>query len=190
MKNEEAIRIIAGKLQIPLEFLESAQLDFTQKTLKKGESIARIGEKCLEISYVQSGVLYKSLCTSDGKEVTTDIISSGGFASPYSDQIMDRASSLNIKTLTKSTLICVSFNEIRLLSLNHPSWMRVILGITEGLYVEKIERERFFLALSAKEKIDYFFKMNKDLIGIIPKNIIASYLGINPSTFSRLYQKD
>lgn len=56
----------------------------------------------------------------------------------------------------------------------------------ETAILGKEHREIEFLYFSAQERYDSFKKTDKNNLSRIPKKLIASYLGIDPATLSRL----
>ena len=64
------------------------------------------------------------------------------------------------------------------------------VAVIEKKLAEKESKERDLMLQSAEDRYYKFLKEKKDLVKRLPQNQIALYLGINPSTLSRLKRKE
>jgi CRP-like cAMP-binding protein len=157
--------------------------------LLKSDIFVSAGEYSDEVGLVIEGVLRKFSLSNDGQEVTTDLVFPSNFAASYADQLSNIPSQHAIEALEKSIVAVLSFAELRELVINDPAWTMAGLKIAESLFLKKSEREMVLMTMSAKERLDNFITNNPVKWKLVPKNVIASYLGINPSTLSRSMSK-
>lgn len=183
---EFIIKQFSERIEIPVEAIVAANIDIKFIKLAKGEFFVRMGEKTDHVGLILEGTLRKFAPSDEGIEVTTDLAFAGGFSASYTDQLTNRPSHLFIEAIEPTTLAVLSFAELRELVISDPAWTMAGLKIAEALYLEKTERELILLSMSAKERLEHFIKQHPEKWKKIPKNVIASYLGINPSTLSRL----
>jgi CRP-like cAMP-binding protein len=125
----------------------------------------------------------------EGRELTTDLIPEGDFIAPYSDQIQNKPASLYIEALEDSVVATFDFQTLRRLTTQSFEWNRLALKVTELLYIGKEKRELFLLSYSGIKKISYFREEHPELEKRVPRQVLASYLGMNASTLSRLLSK-
>jgi CRP-like cAMP-binding protein len=179
---------IAQKLELPAKTLKGASLNVGHLQLQKGHYFVQEGEKTDQVGFLVEGLMRKFYPVSSGKDITLNLIFPGGFVAPYSDQLRDLPSFLSIQALEKCHVAVLSFAALMALSLKDPEWSLARMKVAESLFLEKEERESSLLSLSAKERLVGFINRHPDKWKSIPKQVIASYLGINPSTLSRVYK--
>jgi CRP-like cAMP-binding protein len=189
ISKEMVLNELAKKINVPIDAIYAAQLNVSLKMLHKGEIFVRVGERSDNVGFIIDGIVRNYALSSEGQEVTTYLAFSGSFVAPYADQLIDRPSNVHIEMLEKTVIAIFSFAQLRELVINDPVWTIAGLKIAETLYLEKSERERILLSMSAKEKLENFIEQHPAKWKKISKGTIASFLGINPSTLSRIKSK-
>jgi len=95
-------------------------------------------------------------------------------------------SGINLTTLKPARGIKIAWREFReLMEQHHDIEKFYRLGL-EKLFIMKEERESSFLLESAEERYREFLRSHKSLLSEIPQYHVASYLGINPVSLSRI----
>lgn len=92
----------------------------------------------------------------------------------------------SIETLEDTELVSVSFNDLENLYQKHPDIERLgrLIAINTILFLQhKIDSQQLF---SAKERYNEFVFRYPNLINRVPLGYIASYLGMNQVTLSRI----
>ena len=92
----------------------------------------------------------------------------------------------SIETLEDTELVSVSFNDLEKLYQKHHDIERLgrLIAINTILFLQhKIDTQQLF---SAKERYDEFVYKYPNLINRVPLGYIASYLGMNQVTLSRI----
>jgi CRP-like cAMP-binding protein len=190
ISRELILKQLAQKIEMPLESMYSARFNLKIITLLKGDVFVNAGQHSDEVGLLIEGILRKFSLSNEGLEVTTDLVFPGNFAASYADQLSNIPSQHTIEALEKSTVAVLSFAELRELVINDPAWTMAGLKIAESLFLKKAERELVLMTMSAKERLDNFIEKNPVKWKLVPKNVIASFLGINPSTLSRSMAKN
>ncbi|MBS1772073.1 MAG: Crp/Fnr family transcriptional regulator [Bacteroidetes bacterium] len=95
-------------------------------------------------------------------------------------------SRFNLEAITSSTLLRIHYNELQELMNKHRSietWVRHALS-----YVLKgtLERQAELMAYSAEEKFTTLLRRSPHVLNLIPHKYLASYIGLDPATFSKL----
>ena len=80
----------------------------------------------------------------------------------------------------------IRYRDLEMLYESYPGWQRLGRKLIEYYYLIIERREYQFLALSAKERYQQFRSDYPGLEQRISQAQIASYLGINPVTLSRI----
>ena len=91
-----------------------------------------------------------------------------------------------LETLTHSVLLKTSYNQLSCLMEQSHAIERMILKTTAFALKGVIERQIELGSYSAEKKFTTLLHRSPHLLQIIPHKYLASYLGIDPATFSKL----
>lgn len=122
----------------------------------------------------------------DGKEVTIIFTYAGSFSGVADSFLLQQPSKYFLETLTQSEFIRTTFvqlNDLMKKYHNIESLIRKSLAYTlAGVLERQIELQCF----SAEEKFKGLLKRSPHVLQMIPHKYLASYLGIDAATFSKL----
>lgn len=90
------------------------------------------------------------------------------------------------ETLTSSKLLRTSYQQVKALADRHPELMAWVMKATAFALAGVLERQVELLKFSAEEKFRILLKRSPHVLQLIPHKYLASYLGIDASTFSKL----
>jgi len=156
-----------------------------KKTLKKGEYFLKKGERVNEIAFIEKGVL-RLYYLSDGKEINNHFFLENDYAVSYLDFLKERPSRYFIQALEDCELLTFDSESLQMAYNKSKNWERFGRIIAESVYAIATNRFESFLFLSAKER---YLQMMKDypvFIQRIPLYHLASYLGIERESLSRI----
>lgn len=136
---------------------------------------------------VVSGVVRAFIINHKGDEVTVNFFSAGQPVSPTLLRSYNRKCFLNLQVITPEAEILVFDNSTMAEAMQNNRDMqqfgnRVLMQ--DAFY--KAEREVVLLKYSGKEKLNWFRKRFGSLENIVPHYYIASFLGLTPTSLSRL----
>ena len=149
------------------------------KTLAKGEHFLQAGQQVNEIAFVAKGAL-RFYYLQDGKEVNNHFFLS------YLDFLHHTPSRYYIQALESCEIITFNADALQKAYDASKNWERFGRLIAESDYTIATRRFESFLFLSAKER---YLQMLKDFplfIQRIPLYHLASYLGIERESLSRI----
>jgi CRP-like cAMP-binding protein len=159
------------------------------KSINTSECFISIGETPLKIAYVINGLFRYVYINGKGDEFTKAIITENSFISSYSAMIMGKPSYFSIEALENSQIFEISWSEFNKLKENDIFWVKFLLKFIERGYIIKEKRERDLLLLDAETRYKNFLIEFPGMNQRIKQRIIASYLGIQPETLSRIRKK-
>ncbi|RDY62005.1 Crp/Fnr family transcriptional regulator [Flagellimonas nanhaiensis] len=167
------------------EFLSIGQI----LKLEKGEYYIRAGEVPTKLGFTISGLFRYVYVNQEGREFTKGIILENQFLSSYSGMISQNPSYFFIEALEGSEVYSFSYKKWNDLLKTHPFWTQFLLEVIEKAFSKKEKRERDLLLLHAETRYLDFLKEYPNLDKRVNQTIIASYLGIQPESLSRIRKK-
>jgi CRP-like cAMP-binding protein len=114
------------------------------------------------------------------------------FTYPYSfsgvaDSFMTQTpSKYYFETLTSSQMLRTTYQQVNTLMLKYHNLERWVRIATAYALKGVLERQVELMSCSAEEKFRILLKRSPHVLQLIPHKYLASYLGIDPSTFSKL----
>lgn len=140
-------------------------------------------------NFIVSGYMRSFYHSSDGEQITTEISNGPGFFTSYNHFINRTVSTENLHSITDCEMLRISREDVEKAS--H-------IGLTSREYTEKALQ--FYLELSKQRIIDLTTLTGKQrylkllhthpaIIRNVPLTYIASYLGLNAGSLSRIRQE-
>lgn len=163
------------------------EAQLTQRKIKKGEHFFQHFDHCDEVAIVCSGLFRIYLTDQDGEEKTYSFIPERSFILDFflswkeSSDIM-----VSVQALEDSEILAIKYSNFIELMRSNPIWHEVYREVLLRNYIFKTKREIEFVQFNAKERLNKFFNNRRIDINRIPKTYLASYLGIQPPSLSRL----
>ncbi|MCW4467706.1 Crp/Fnr family transcriptional regulator [Flavobacterium sp. MFBS3-15] len=161
---------------------------FRLVNVRRLDHLFREGDNVNKLYYVNTGVL-RGYYLKEGVEHTCNF-----FFSPYmmTDlfSVRDNVPTLmNVQAIKDSECYEVDFAEIEELAFQNPDLLKVFFKMYEHLFRLSIKRQISFIYDTPTERYVNLFKERPNVIAEIPQHYIASFLGIQPETLSRIRKR-
>ena len=158
------------------------------KQLLTKEHFLTEGKTCQEIGFVNRGS-FRTYYLSDDKEINIRFVFENDFVVEYDSFLEAKPSKYFIEALEDSEI--VTFNLQALLNAYHQShnWERFGRLMAEQSYKLTTKRVESFLFLDGEQRYLDLLKNEPQIFNRIPLYHIASYLGIERESLSRLRKK-
>ena len=173
-------------------YAELSQQEFEQleslveiRNFDKKIKLIDIGEEELYLNYIVKGLARKYF--QKGKEeIITQLAKEGDLISSSVSFLSGNPSTYVVETIEPTTFMSISREAINKLYSLHPKWQRAGRLIITDLLIQKEYWELDRIKFSTKERFVRFLTSNAELFQRVPQKYLASYLHIQPETFSRL----
>lgn len=131
----------------------------------------------------------RAYCTHDDKEVILVFSYAGSFSGIIDSFFLQQPSVFCLETITATRCLRIHYNDMARLMQQHRSietWVR--LAITRVL-ADTLQRHIEILSFSAEERFMALLRRSPHVLNLIPHKYLASYIGVDPTNFSKILGK-
>jgi CRP-like cAMP-binding protein len=158
---------------------------WTEVSFRRKQQITRTGETEKYLYLVLEGV-QRAYWQDEKRDATLVFSYAPSFSGVIDSFFLQQPSRFYLETLTASRLLRIHHTDMTRLIATHRSietWVR--LALTHTL-AGTLERQIELMSFSAEEKFRTLLKRSPHVLNLIPHKYLASYLGLDPATFSKL----
>jgi CRP/FNR family transcriptional regulator, anaerobic regulatory protein len=150
--------------------------------LKEGDIAGKIG-------FVKSGFFRSFIYDDNANEITTQFFQPGMLIISFDSFNNQIPAKENIVAITDSELFVVTYSKLHELYQMVPAWNQICKDIADLKSNELISRSVQFQTLSATERYLQFCQQYPEIVKNVALKHIASFLGIDVATLSRIRKK-
>lgn len=161
---------------------------FKAKSFAKDEPLLVPGQVQREVYFVKQGVQMAYVDAGKKQHVLAFTYSPNLCANPESFHAQT-PSQYFVTCLTASEVEAITFDALQELFNESQNLERLFRKMTEVVLAGMINRHIELQALSIEERYKTFCKRSGHLLQLVPHKYIASYLGMNATNFSKLYNQ-
>lgn len=146
------------------------------------------GQVCDFMGYVSSGclVFYSKY---NNKERVINFLNEDCWVGDLNSFLNKKPTDFYLKTLEETELLTIDYDSFMYLIKNHPLYTYYHLMTTEKTYSAIEERLAISSSLSAEERYNTVLANEPEIINRVPSKYLASYLGIEPPSLSRIRRR-
>lgn len=159
-----------------------------ERRWKKGTVITGVGAVQRDLLFILEGVQYSYFLKDDKPYVMAFTYPVGISGIPESF-ISQSPSTYTLEAISDTRALTLPHEELMRLFDTHPSIERLFRKITEVMLIAAAHGRYRQVSTSAEERFSQFAAQSAHLFQLVPHKLIASYLGIHPTNFSKLYNK-
>ena len=168
---DEEFKTLASKLYL---------VNFDKKT-----KVVDIGEVATTVYFVLKGITRRYFYRGK-QELITHLVKEGGLMGSVISFLTGEPSRYVLETIEPVTAYAISKKDLEELFASGKKWEKFGRKIITAFFL-KIEYHNInMIRYSTRERFVNFMKENPDLVLRVPQKYLASYLEIQPETFSRL----
>jgi CRP-like cAMP-binding protein len=155
-------------------------------TAKRKTILTAAGETEKHLYFVTEGVQRAFYLKDDDKDATLVFTYAGSFSGVADSFLLQQPSKYFLETLTQSEFLRTTFQQVNELMLKHHSFETFIRKSLAYTLAGVLERQIELQCFSAEEKFRVLLKRSPHVLQMIPHKYLASYLGLDATTFSKL----
>lgn len=180
-------KFISRFVTLPDEELEEVAGKFKRKPVKKNEYVLRQGDTCKDFVFVDKGCL-RLYYVKDGIEVSVWFAFQPSSAIDVYSFISENPSDYFLQAIEDSEVLFLPKTELKKLYQSHPEMQEMMRNYWEAVLLDLISR---FTALETDSAQKRYLDLinNTDYLGTIPQKYLASFIGVTPTSLSRIRKK-
>ena len=159
-----------------------------KEVLPKKTHILKEDERCNFIAFIEQGA-FRYYHIKDGIEKVTGLFFDGDTMTDYTSFLTNQTSNHYIQAISDATIFKLYKTDLDKLYDKYKNIERLGRIMAENLSISLDRRLNSFLYLSPKERYEELITRNPQLIQQVPQYMIASYLGIEPESLSRIRKR-
>ena len=158
---------------------------FHPVSFDKKTKVVDIGEVATTIYFVLNGITRRYFFRGK-QEVITHLVKEGGVMGSVISFLTGEPSHYILETIEPVTALAISKSDLEGLFSSDKKWEKFGRKIITSFFLQVEYRNLDNIRFSTRERFINFMKQNPDLVLRVPQKYLASYLEIQPETFSRL----
>ncbi|MFY0687584.1 MAG: Crp/Fnr family transcriptional regulator [Cyclobacteriaceae bacterium] len=181
--------IVSDLCELPLSDVIGFEQCFTWHTYQKGDHLLNETESCKYIYFVVSGIV-RQCYHAKGKQVTAYFAVPGSFTTSFQSFVSGTSSKYALEAVTDVTVLRIGKSQLEAYYHQNPRFLILGKTLAEENYLCVSERQDMLQIDTAKEKWQWFVQQyDKEHRMQMPLKMVASFLGIEPETLSRVKKK-
>ena len=156
---------------------------------KRNEILLNSDEIANEYYFINKGCIRLFTYSKDGTESSRYFAFKGSFVSALPSFIDQKPAEEYLQTIEKSELLSITRTDFYNLVQVIPQFAKIYTEILETGFITAQKRIYGFQGFNALEKVKWTIKNQPQLLLKVSNKMVASYLGIAPSTLSRIKSK-
>lgn len=160
---------------------------FKPQSFKKGQVVIQEGDKAEREYFVLSGCLKAFFINDDVKMHILQFAMPTWWTSDYHALYSQTRATINVDCITDVELLCLTNTDREKLCREIHAVEHFFRWRTNKGYVAAQKRLLSFMNNNAKARYEELMNLYPQLYNLVPKHLIAAYLGVSRETLSRLY---
>ncbi|NIJ52351.1 Crp/Fnr family transcriptional regulator [Dyadobacter arcticus] len=160
---------------------------FKPKSLKKGQVLISEGEKVDHEYFVISGCLKAFFINDQIKMYILQFAMTTWWTSDYGALYNQSKATIGVDSITDAEVLCLSNQDREKLCSQLHQVEHFFRWRTNKGYLASQKRLLSFMNNDTKARYEELLALYPQLYNLVPKHLIASYLGVSRETLSRLY---
>jgi CRP/FNR family transcriptional regulator, anaerobic regulatory protein len=158
------------------------------KQIKSKEILLQEGQTCKELGFINHGI-FRMYYLSDGKEINTHFSFENEFVVNYDCFLQETPSRYYIQALEDSEIVTFNLQTLQKAYNQSQNWERFGRIMAEYSYKLTTKRVEGFMFMDAEQRYLEMMKETPHFLERVPLYHLASYLGIERESLSRLRKK-
>jgi CRP-like cAMP-binding protein len=159
---------------------------FSVQQLKEGEHWIKAGDSCEDFFYISEGILRLYYIDHAGNEINEGFYDEGELLGPISSYVNGSPCPYYIQALEPATLVVANYHKFHAYGFDRPEILRFEITFMHNLFVRNAKRDGKRILSSGEQRYRWFCREYPQFLERVPQYHIASFLGMNAVSLSRI----
>jgi len=160
----------------------------TKRILKKGDYLIRAGEVCNLVSFINKGG-FRAFMEINGEDRSNYFAFENEYITDYKSFLTRQPSVGSIQVIEDAEVIELNYDDMQYCYERISAWQKFGRLIAEYVFIGVSQRAADLLFKTPEQLYLALLKDKRKLLDRVPQHQIASYLGIQPESLSRLRKR-
>ena len=168
--------------------IDSINLLFKEKSIKKGDFFLAEGQICKQVGFIVKGLM-RYYINHDGEDKTYAFALENNFVCNNESFIPQTPSTKIIQALEDCEIFQISYDDLQIFYQSITQGERFGRLVIEQVFIQTLQDLSSFYADTPEYRYEKFIKNHPDLQQRISQYHIASYVGVKPQSLSRIRKR-
>lgn len=182
---DEVRKFINQHIELTNEEFQTLASKLHPVSFDKKTRVVDIGDTATTIYFVLKGITRRYFYRGK-QEMITHLVKEGGIMGSVISFLTGEPSRYVLETIEPVTALAITKDDLESLFASNKKWEKFGRRIITAFFLQIEYHNMDMIKYSTKERFVNFMKQNPDLVLRVPQKYLASYLEIQPETFSRL----
>jgi len=188
MAYDKLLNLISTHINFNEEDIDLVKRLFEFVKHKKNDLLEFESKIPVNLYFINSGFV-RVFHYQNGSEITSHINCPPGFITSFNSFLNQKLSNDNVKCITDCELLKINRKNLDVLYQKSSNWDIFSKVIYEKSLLYNEQRTQDMITCTADERYSNLMKNHPEIIQNVPLQYIASYLGIEPQSLSRIRKK-
>ena len=179
----------AKRVTLAQEDEELIKSYLTLKKIRKRQYLLQEGDVCKFIAFVEKGATRLYRVNEDGSEHIVVFALEGSFVTDLYSFYTSEPSTYSIDAIEDSELVLITKSASDELRQESRKYQEFAFQATTEAYIQLERRVTSTISLNVDERYKELIANYPDIVQRVPQHMIASYMGLNPETLSRVRKR-
>jgi len=186
--NTNLKKFISRFVDLSAAELEEIANKFKRKSVKKNDYLWRQGDTCKDFAFVDKGCL-RLYYVKDGIEISVWFAFQHSSAIEVYSFISENPSDYYLQAIDDSEVLYLPKAELKKLYQDQPKMQEMMRNFWEAVLLDLIGRFTALQKDSAEKRYLDLLNTQPDYLETIPQKYLASFIGVTPTSLSRIRKK-
>lgn len=184
--HEHLLKLISQSITLSDKDKELCKQYFEPVIFPKNRIIEEEGKIPKYLYFIISGFVRIFYYNDKGDEVTTHINCPPGFITSYINYINQTKANENLECITECELLRITKNDFNFIITNSNAFKDFSISVFQQSLAYNENRSKELATLTAEQRYKKLIENYPEILHNVPVQYIASFLGMNPKSLSRI----
>jgi CRP-like cAMP-binding protein len=180
------IELISSYISLEQKDIDLIKSLFKYISVTKATSLIEAGKPTDKLFFILSGYLRYFKILDTAEELIIHLCAPNSFTTSLNGFFLEKETEETLQTITDCEFLYISRVDLEKLYVTDHKWQFMGRKLMESFLIEKEERIIDQLSLSAHNRYLKLMKNQPDIVLNIPVKYVASFIGIQPESLSRI----